>query len=179
MDPLKSAWNDTPTPSRSLPELQAIVDRQTSPVMKEIKRQLVIEITGYALFLLIYYDFFDGDKKPLYLNALLVTAVLLLLVHNVTGYTLAKTPAAGNNLLESLRKQLRKIKKYAAISVTSRVFAFAGIFSFFLLNIQWNSHKYFALAAIAVLLPLQQYLLRKIWAGRIRRISGAVKELES
>lgn len=179
MDPLKSAWNDTPTPSRNLSELQAIIDRQASPVLKGIKRQLIIEIAEYTLFLLAYYDFFDGDKKPLFLNAILVIAVLFLLVHNVTGYTLVKAPDAGNNLLDSLRKQLRKIKKYAAISVASRVFAFAGIFSFFLLDIHWNSRKYFALAVIAILIALQQYLLRKIWAGRIRRISGAVKELES
>ena len=178
MDPLKSAWDNTPTPSRNIAELQAIVDRQTSPVLKGMRQQLLIEILGYTLFLLVYYDFFDGDKKPCYMNAVLVISILFMLVHNVAGYTLAKKPAAGNNLLESLRKQLQKIKKYAAVSVASRVLAFAGIFSFFAVNIHWNSHKYFVLAVIVAFIFLQQYLLRKIWARRVKRISSAMKELE-
>ena len=177
MDPLKAAWDNTPTPSRSTADIEAMAVKQTSPVIKQIRKQLVIESIGYALFLVVYYDFFDGDKKPFYLNALLVVSVLFMLVYNVAGYMLAKHPAIGDNLLQTMQQQLRQLKRYAAVAVTSRILAFAGIFAFFLANIHWNNHKYLAIALIVLVIILQQFFLRKIWTGRINRFSNTIAEL--
>lgn len=179
MDPLKAAWDNTPTPSRNTAELAVIANRQASPVMRGIRKQLIIELVGYTLFLVAYYDFFDGNKKPFYLNALLVVSVLFLLAHNVTGYTLAKNPAIGSSLLENMQQQLQQLKRYALVSVSSRGLAFAGIFAFFLANIHWDNSKYMAVAVIVIILLLQQFFLRKIWAGRIKRLSNTIAALKA
>jgi uncharacterized membrane protein len=178
MDPLKTAWDNTPTPSRNITDIQAIATAKASPVMKSIRKQLIIEMLGYAVFLLVYYDFFDGDKKPFYLNALLVIAVLFMLVHNVAGYMLAKNPATGHSLLDSLQRQLQQLKRYAAVAVSSRILAFAGIFTFFLANIHWNNSKYYAIGGIVIVILLQQFILRRIWAGRIKTLNNTITALK-
>jgi succinate dehydrogenase hydrophobic anchor subunit len=179
MDPLKAAWDSTPTPSRNNADLAAIISKQASPVMRGIRQQLIIELLGYTTFLIVYYDFFDGDKKPLYLNALLVIAVLFLLAYNVAGYTLAKNPATGNSLLENMQRQLQRLKQYAFIAVTSRAVAFICIFSFFLGNIiHWDASKYAAVTIIVLMLLLQQFFLRSIWTRRIKRLSEAIADLK-
>lgn len=179
MDPLKSAWDSTPTPSRNTTDITAIVNKQASPVMRGIRKQLIIELLGYTAFLLVYYDFFDGDKKPFYLNALLIISVLLLLAHNVVGYTLAKNPVVANSLLKTMQQQLQRLKRYALVSVSSSVLAFAGIFAFFLAGIHWNNSKYAAVGVIVIMMILQQFSLRRIWAGRIKRLSDTIAALKS
>lgn len=178
MDPLKTAWDNTPTPSKTTADIQAMVVKQTSPVIKEIRKQLIIEALGYAAFLIVYYDFFDGDKKPFYLNALLVISLLFLLTYNVTGYMLAKHSAMGDNLLQRMQKQLQQLKRYAAVALISKALALAGIFAFFLGNTHWNSHKYIAMAVIVLSVMVQHFILRRIWAGRIIRFSNTIAELK-
>ncbi|WP_261387669.1 hypothetical protein [Chitinophaga pinensis] len=34
---------------------------------RKMRRQLLMETIAFILFLIVYYDFFDGDKKPVYL----------------------------------------------------------------------------------------------------------------
>lgn len=133
---------------------------------------------GYTAFLIVYYDFFDGDKKSFYLNALLVASVLLLLAYNVFGYTLAKNPVMGNSLLESMQQQLQQLKRYALVSVSCRIFAMAGIFTFFLANVHWNSSKYPAIGAIVIGALLALFVQRSIWAARIKRLSNTIATLK-
>ncbi|MGO4289747.1 hypothetical protein [Chitinophaga sp. RAB17] len=178
MDPLKAAWDNAPTPSRNTAELAAIANRQASPVMRGIRKQLIIELVGYTLFLVAYYDFFDGNKKPFYLNALLVVSVLFLLAYNVFGYTLAKNPAIGSNLLENMQQQLQQLKRYALVSVSCRVFAMAGIFTFFLANIRWDNSKYAAVGVIVIVTLLAIFVHRSIWAGRIKRLRNTIAALK-
>ncbi|NLR61814.1 hypothetical protein HGH93_27205 [Chitinophaga polysaccharea] len=178
MDHIKSYWDNTPTPQKNILEIQALAEKKTSPVLMSIRKQLTIEIVSYSAFLLVYYDFFDGNKKPLSLNLLLVAAMLLLLIHNAVGYTLSKRPVLGENLLDNLRKKSLQIKQYAVVSISSKILAMAGIFSFFLgTGIQWNNARYTALAAIAGILCVQGYLLWRVWAARVKRMNTTIAEL--
>ncbi|HEY8956349.1 hypothetical protein [Chitinophaga sp.] len=174
MDPLKSAWDSTPTPSSNITD---IISRHTSPVLKDIRKQVILEATGYTIFLIVYYDFFDGDQKPFYLNLLLVASVLCMLAQSVTGYVLARYPAAEHNLLESMRKKLQHIRKYAVISIFTKILAFAGIFAFFILSVQWTQQKSLLMIPLLLIIVAQAYFQWKIWAGRIYRVKQTIEEL--
>lgn len=89
-------------PNKNNEELRKMLQENRHPVLKGIRLQMIIETTAWTIFLFVYYDMFDGHRKPLYLNALLVTAVLLLLLHSITGYLSAKNLVSGNNLKQSL-----------------------------------------------------------------------------
>ncbi|WP_436490968.1 hypothetical protein [Chitinophaga sp. ARDCPP14] len=174
MDPLKSAWDNAPTPDR---DISAIIGKHTSPVLKDIRKQVILEAIGYSIFLIVYYDFFDGDKKPYYLNLLLVVSVLCMLAQSVTGYVLARSPAVEYNLLESMRKKLYNIRKYALITIFTKILAFAGIFAFFLASIRWTQQKYLTLIPLVIIVGVQAYFQWKIWKGRIYRVKQTVEEL--
>ncbi|MEZ2443837.1 hypothetical protein AB6805_19060 [Chitinophaga sp. RCC_12] len=174
MDPLKSAWDNAPTPDR---DISAIIGKHTSPVLKDIRKQVILEAIGYSIFLIVYYDFFDGDKKPYYLNLLLVVSVLCMLAQSVTGYVLARSPAMEYNLLQSMRKKLHNIRKYALITIFTKILAFAGIFAFFLASIHWTQQKYLTLIPLVIIVGVQAYFQWKIWAGRIYRVKQTVEEL--
>lgn len=174
MDPLKSAWDNAPTPDR---DISAIIGKHTSPVLKDIRKQVILEAIGYSIFLIVYYDFFDGDKKPYYLNLLLVVSVLCMLAQSVTGYVLARSPAVEYNLLESMRKKLYNIRKYALITIFTKILAFAGIFAFFLASIHWTQQKYLTLIPLVIIVGVQAYFQWKIWKGRIYRVKQTVEEL--
>ncbi|MGF6926056.1 hypothetical protein QFZ48_001556 [Chitinophaga sp. W2I13] len=174
MDPLKSAWDNAPTPDR---DISAIIGKHTSPVLKDIRKQVILEAIGYSIFLIVYYDFFDGDKKPYYLNLLLVVSILCMLAQSVTGYVLARSPAVEYNLLESMRKKLHNIRKYALITIFTKILAFAGIFAFFLASIRWTQQKYLTLIPLVIIVGVQAYFQWKIWKGRIYRVKQTVEEL--
>ncbi|SEW36591.1 hypothetical protein SAMN05428988_4520 [Chitinophaga sp. YR573] len=170
MDSLKSAWNNAGTEQTDIKIVRP-------PVLKNIRRQLTIETICYVAFLLVYYNFFDGDKKSFFLNVILVVSVSLLLLHNVAGYMITNNPVFGNNLKQSLTVYLEKLKRYAVIAVASRAIAFSGIMLFFMGNIRWTTGKYYALAFIICLLGIQIFSLWRIWAGRIKKIKGVLVEL--
>ena len=168
-DPLKSAWN-------AIPEEHTTNISITNPVLKDIRRQLIIESIAYTIFLTVYYNFFDGNNKSFLLNAILVVSVSFILLHNISGYLISKDNVYATNLKQSLATYLRKIRRFALLAIVSRALAFCGIMVFFMANITWTSGKYFGLALIIGLLIIQIFSLRKIWAGRINKIRGVLAE---
>lgn len=169
MDPLKAAWNAIPEQNSSNISIK-------NPVLKDIRRQLTIESIAYTIFLVGYYTGFDGDKKPLIFNIILIISVLLLLLHNFSGYIITKNKVGTGNLKESLGAYLKTIQTYALVAIISRALAFSGIMLFFMANISWTTTKYYGLAVIIALLCFQVFSLRKIWARRINKIRGLLSE---
>lgn len=177
MDPLKAAWDSTPSPQRTISDLQNIIRRHTSPVLKSIRKQMIIEAIGYIAFLLVYYDFFDGDRKPFYLNLLLVISLACMLMYNVAGYMMANHPTEEKNLLENMQQKLQAVRKYAVWSIGTKVAGFAGIMTFFVAGIQWSPPKYATLLVVVVIMAIQVFIHWQIWNGRIKRIHQTVEEL--
>lgn len=174
-DTLQSMWqNNDPSP-RTNAEIRSMMHERTHPILKRVRRQLIIETIAYTFFLLAYYDLFDGDQKPLYVNALLVAAMLFALVHTLTGYKLAKAGIAGNDIRQALRNQLSKLKGYAFISVVSRALAAGCLLFFFTSIITFTVEKYWLLAAILVIFVIQLLLLSKVWLNRIKQIKNAME----
>lgn len=174
----KSTWKDIPTASTTPEALGKMIQENRHPVLKSIRWQLIIETIGWGAFLLVYYDFFDGDKKPLYANTLLVTAIGLMLVHNVVGYFVHRNKIAGTNISQSLQQYLSGLKHYALLSILSRVVSISAFLLFFLVTIQWTPHKYWLLTLLLVI-PVQVFLLYKVWTSRIRQISNNIASLNS
>ena len=177
LDKLKSAWQDIGGENKNSATLKKMLSEKRHPVLKGIRLQMIIEITTWTFFLFVYYDIFDGDRKPFYANALLVTAVLLLLVHSVMGYLSAKNRVKGTNLKQSLVKYLSMIKKYAVVSVASRVLTIVCVLIFFIATIHFTTNKYFLLAGILLIIPVQIFLLKRMWGKRIKTLEAAIHGL--
>lgn len=173
-DALKSAWQNMNAGQKTNAELSSMMREQTHPVLKRIRKQLMLEAIFFTIFLFVYYDFFDGDRKPVYANVLLVSAMLLAIIHNIAGYMLTTRSVKGDTIKQSLQGQLLKMKKYAMVSVAGRVLIAACLLFFFISVITFNAGKYWILAGLIVLIVIQIALLTAIWVKRIRQMKTTI-----
>jgi len=169
-DALKSAWQGIVNVPKSNTEVKSMMRESAHPVLKRIRKQLIIESAVFTVFLFVYYDFFDGDRKPLYANVLLVTAILFILLHNIMGYMLTRRRVKGNTIKQSLEDHLYKMKVHAVVSVVSRVLVAACFLLFFTSVITFNAGKYWILAVAILVFTIQIALLSRIWMKRIKQM---------
>jgi hypothetical protein len=176
-DPLQSAWQQTPAETTNSKTIQSMIQTGNHPVLKRIRRQLIIETAAFAALLVVYYDIFDGDRKPFVANALLVAGLVLSIVHNLIGYRLTGSRLQGGTLIASVQKQLAKMKRYAVFSVLSRGMAAGCLLFFFSMAITYTTSKYWILAGIILFFAVQLFVLYRVWAGRIGKLQQTVKQL--
>jgi hypothetical protein len=179
-DSLQSAWN-TPRDSESttVTELKSFLQENRHPVLNKMRRQLLIEVVAFTVLLFVYYDFFDGDRRPVYANLLLVATLLLVIVHNIFGYLSAKRPVHGQDLIHSLQRRVKSLRHYAIVSVVIRVLAVTCILLFFSSTIVFNAARYTILSAILLVFIVQLILLIRLWSGRIRNLRTTITLLRS
>ena len=176
LDQFKSEWKNQDIPLKSKVALEEIAAAGSHPSIKRIKLQLIIEAVAWVLFLFVFYDFFDGHLKPLWLNILLVVSFTLLLLHHVWGIRLLNKPMQENNLITSLKSYQESLSKYTIYTVGGRAAAMGILFLFLCYNVEWTSTKYGLLAGALIVMLIQLYALHKIWARRIQRIGEYLEE---
>jgi hypothetical protein len=173
-DALKSAWQGMDANPKTNKELSAMMHESAHPVLKRIRKQLILETVAFTAFLFVYYNAFDGDRKPFYANLLLVMAMLFVIAHNIIGYMLTKRPVNGNTVKQSLYNQWLQLKTYATVSVASRVLSATCLLLFFTSVITFNTNKYWMLAAIILLFVIQIIVLSGIWMKRVRKMKETI-----
>jgi hypothetical protein len=171
---LKSMWQSERPVAKKNDALLSMMQEKNHPVLKSIRKQLIIEIVLFSVLLFVYYDFFDGDRKPLYANILLVAALMLILLHNIFGYAMTRNKINGINLLQALNSQLDKMKTYAFVSVISRMLWSICFLLFFTSTIIFNERKYWMLAILTGVVVIQVIIHAVIWTKRIRRLKSTV-----
>ncbi|MFD2147943.1 hypothetical protein [Mucilaginibacter antarcticus] len=134
LDELKNAWQNINTPNTPAHKIATMLSENNHPVLKGIRKQVIIEVAVWSIFLLCYYTMFDGDTKPVWVNAVLVVSVLLPIIHNLMGYSFARYLINGTSLKQSLIVYLSKVKMYAVVSIGSRVILAAGFVLFLLMG---------------------------------------------
>jgi hypothetical protein len=168
---LKHTWDTIRTPVKSVDDIKLMLSENRHPVLKEIRIQLTIEIIGWSVFLICYYTMFDGDRKPIWINLILIVSVLLPLVHNLMGYRFAKYLVNGTTIKESLKNYLSKVKIYAAVSIICRFLFIIGLLIFFTYGLNFNTKKYLLLTMIILLfLLIQLSVLYRLWSKRLKKL---------
>lgn len=178
MDALKSAWQQLPGSEKQPQELRGMLQEGRHPVLRQLRRQVVIESLLFSAFLAVYYNMFDGHRRPLWVNALLVAGVLLVVLHGLIGYFNAKRPVKEAGLQQTLAARLQQLRNFAGWSVALRVLSTACILLFFTYSITFTMEKEILLGWAALVLIVQFALLIMLWRRRIRRLGGALDELK-
>ncbi|MBE8720366.1 hypothetical protein [Sphingobacterium pedocola] len=174
LNDIKTTWSTVESPRVSAQEIRAMASEKMHPSLSGIRKQLTIEIIIWSVFLICYYSMFDGDKKPVWVNVLLVLSVLIPIIHNLVGYSVAKYPVQGTNIRESLNMYQSKIKIYAIISIITRQIYLAGFLLFFTYGLSFNSSKYLSLAIIISIFLVQLFMSYRIWAKRVKNLGSAL-----
>lgn len=175
-DFLKSEWQGMVTTPKSNEALESMMQERAHPALKRIRRQMTIETVSFTIFLFVYYDFFDGNRKPIYANVLLVMGLLFVIINNIVGYILTRGPVTGNTIKQSLAGHLTKIKTFAIISILIRMLAAGCLLLFFTSAIKFTEVKYWVLTAVILVLIIQLTLLSRIWAKRIKQLQTTIND---
>ncbi|AHM59611.1 hypothetical protein D770_06740 [Flammeovirgaceae bacterium 311] len=178
LDDFKSDYKNAGNDVLDKDAIQQFMQGNYHPVLRKIRIQLIVESIFWAIFLAVYYDFFDGHLKSPLWNILLILAVLLILLHNLLGFQLIRKPAWGENILSSMESYLRQIRRYARLSIISRVVAIIVIVGYFVSSIQLTADKYWGLLLLLPIILVQIYVLYRVWAKRIRKVKAVCLQLK-
>lgn len=174
LNDIKTIWDTVKSPRVSEQEIRAMASEKIHPVLSSIRKQLTIEIIVWTFFLICYYSMFDGDKKTLWLNIILILSVLISIVHNLMGYHIFKYPVQGTNIRESLDQYQAKVKMYAIFSIITRQIYLIGFLLFFIYGLSFTPGKYIALAIICSIFVLQLFTSYRIWVRRVKVLGNAL-----
>lgn len=177
MDKMISAWKGTSNASIPPETLKTMLQEGKHPVLQRTRRQLIFEAIVFSALLIVYYDFFDGDQKPLYLNLLLVAALLFAIGHSIAGYVFSRRKHAGNDLVSSLKASLTSLRTTAILSVTSRVATAVCLLIFFTAQIRFTMAKYWLLAGMITIILVQFGLLAAMWRKRVRGLETSIRQI--
>ncbi|MBW8682710.1 hypothetical protein [Chitinophaga rhizophila] len=178
-DPLMAMWDNIGKQPADQEKLKSMIAERTYPVRRKIRLQMIIEITGFALLLLVYYDFFDGHQKPLYGNVALVSGLLLAISYNIVGYRLAGKSVPLSSITTSLEQSLNDLRRYSRLSILIRILTAVCLLTFFCSVIIFTTGKYLLLIAIVLVFANQIFLLSRLWSNRIARLKATFSELTS
>lgn len=173
---LKSGWQNAGGDFKSESDLQRMTRIVNHPSIKKIRTKLVIETIIMIFFLCIYYDWFDGEKKPFYANVALIAGLLLYIVNDVVGYISIVRPVMENNLRRSLQNYLRRIKRLSILSVIITFLYSISIIIFFTSTIIFTKEKGLMLVFSTVIVFQIILLSKRIWAKWIKNLKQQVDD---
>jgi hypothetical protein len=178
LDELKSSWQSAGGAFKIEADILTMTRISNHPSLKRIRRKLVFEAIILAFMLVVYYDWFDGDKKPVYANVLLVSSLLLYIINDIVGYISMLNPVSGINIKDSIKNYLIRIKRLAICSLLVSFLYSVCLILFFTSVIKFTKEKNFILLAMFIILTQLMLWSYRVWRNRIRSLSDQVKELE-
>ena len=174
LEDLKSDWQNGLIAEKSEDDLQKMTRITNHPTLKRIRTKLIIETISFVLFLVVYYDWFDGDKKPFYANAFLVVSLLFFIANDVVGYFSIEKRIEGSNLKTSLEKYLSKIKQLSTLSLICTFLYSISIVVFFTSVIHFTREKSFILVGISIIFIQLMFWSQRIWIRWIKKLEQQV-----
>lgn len=173
---LKSDWKNAGEDFKSEADLLLMTKIANHLSIKKIRTKLIIEAIVLLFFLFIYYDWFDGDKKPFYANLSLVISLLLYIFNHVIGYISITRPIRGTNLKLSLQNYLMRIKRLSISSIIITFLYSISIIIFFTSVITFTKEKGLILV-FSIVVAVQFILLSlRMWTKWIKNLELLVKD---
>ena len=176
LNDLKSDWKNAGKNFKSEADLRLMTKIVNHPSIKKIRTKLIIEAIVLSFFLFIYYDWFDGDKKPFYANVSLVVGLLLYIFNDVIGYISITRPIKDTNLKLSLQNYLLRIERLSISSVIITFLYSISIIIFFTSVITFTKEKGLILIFSVVLVVQFILLSLRMWAKWIKNLKIQVRE---
>lgn len=175
---LKELWETEETPRRNRVEIRALLNANHHPVLRDVRRQVVIEVAAWVIFLLLAYSTFDADTKPVWTGLAIVVPVLVYLIHLLTGYSRIIASPVSGSLTESLVVSYRRMRRFAVNNLLLRSLVLAGMLLYFSYGITFTTAKYWTLGGISAFFIAQLLLNRNLWFHRLNRLGETIRSLE-
>jgi hypothetical protein len=169
-DDLQHTWEGTPTPHTNIAALRSIMRRNSHPVLRRMRTQLLVELVAFSLVLIFYYSAFDGNEKSWWANAVFMCALTIDIAQQIVGLWFSRQVIGGDNIHESLRARVKKMKAYSRLVVGCRALTVTGLLVFFCSVMRFTTFKYGLLAGLVSVMVVQLVILGKVWNKRVSEL---------
>jgi len=176
LDNLKASWQQAAGAVKTEADLHRMTRILHHPSIKKIRTKLIVETIGLLFFLVIYYDWFDGDKKPLYANIALVAGILLYIFNDVIGFLSLTAPIRSTNLKQSIRNYLGRIIRLSISSVLITILYSVSLIIFFTSVITFTKEKGLIVIFGSIVTVQLLLLSARIWQKRIKKLKSQVRD---
>lgn len=176
LNDLKSGWKNAGGYQKTEEDLKQMTKIVNHPVIKRIKTKLVIQTVAMLVILFVYYDWFDGDKKPVYANLALLAGLLLYIVNDVAGYFLLTRPVGSDNLKQSVEAYLTRVKRFSFCSLGVSLLYSSSIMIFFTSAITFTKEKWWILLFATIIMVQLIIFSSKLWLRWIKKLKQQVKD---
>lgn len=170
LNELKSGWQNAGGNYRTEADLERMTKLNKHPALKRIRTKLIIQTSMVSLFLIVYYDWFDGDQKPLYANLLLFTGALLYILNDVIGYISLAKSVMKETLQSSVQHLLGRVKRLSRLSLIVSFLYSVCLFAFFLSVVTFTKEKSFILLGMILVLVQLTHISYKVWRNWILKL---------
>jgi len=179
LNELKDDWQKMTGSYKSGTELLKMTKINNHPTFKKLRLKLLIEVISISALLLVYYDAFDGDRKPLYANLLLVISMVLYIITGILGYRSMQNPVEGPDLKTSLRNNLSRVIGLSKYAMLFSLLYTVCLLIFFTSTIHFTKEKAFLLLGLIIILSQLLLWSYRIWRNRIKNLERQATDLES
>lgn len=174
---MQKIWQSSSINKKTDLELETAIRQKSHPMLKKIKRQLMIELILWVIALICFYSMFDAENRPWFINGLLVLGFLQAIGYNLSGYLAARNLVGADNIIESLNIYTEKLKTFKWTSIFSRTILMVSFIFFFSYGLEMNAKRLISISAIALIFLVQLYLIHGQWQKRIDKLVGYQESL--
>ena len=176
---LKSNWKKAGKGVKDQEEIFVMTKIKNHPNIKRIRIKFFIETFSISVFLVMFYNGFDGGNKPLWANLLLIGGSISFLVIRIMGWHALRNPIKGDNLKTSLILFENKLQRITFFVLLSSFLFGLSIILFFATSIAFTKGKYFMLAGMVLTLILLVYLSSRNWFKRVESINTTLLDFNN
>src|SRR5690606_11592688 len=177
IEEMKSLWTAQSIEVKQKEALSEMLTEKSHPILKGIRKQLLLEISSWLIILCVYYNMFDGEKRPLAANLVFIICVLQAVAFNFTGYLAARNLVYGDSIITSITVYLKKLKRFKWGSLCSRIIFTGGMLFFFFYRLDVAIFRILSIAFIGLVFIGQLWLLQRQWSQRIKKLAELMFEL--
>lgn len=179
LDALKSEWKNLGEESpKQQEQIRKMAEKGGFKFIKHIKRRLLIEASAMFLLLFVYFDWFDGHLKPVWVNVLLGCSLVLLVGHDLLLYRMVNLHLQGVSLRQSLHRLLVDLRFQAKIATGLMGLFYIAFVTFLVINIEFTQTKLMMLSVILLIFGVGLWMTGRWWQKRIRNVKKCISELE-
>jgi len=147
LEDLKKHWK-LEQGSKSKDEILQLIAHRSESVSARNRRKALIEAGTFVLLLLVFFTGLDPERNSWLVNLFLVLVVMTGIVNNLLLYRKLLVNKRGDNLTQSLEKQIRAQWQQLQFSVLFSVLFFSAVFGFLLLRTEISGPEFWLIPLV-------------------------------
>ncbi|MEM9300253.1 MAG: hypothetical protein AAGA64_17980 [Bacteroidota bacterium] len=178
LDTIKTTWKSTGEGLLDKKQLSVMATKSEHRYINRIRRRLTVEGVFMLVFILLYYQAFDGNEKPLLVNIVLVVTSIGFVLTRYLGWVIFRNIKVNSSLKSTMLNFRAKLKRIALSTQISAFLFGLSLLLFFIIDLHFSPFKFIILCGMVITLGFLTYFSARVWRERLKAIKQTLTELE-